>query len=410
MRKIYIIFLIVLTTSNCFAQWSQTNNGIANLSLGATLLGYSDSHLFSGAAGKMYKTNDNGNNWSEIQPPVTGNIPECGYNFSNKYFAGLNASTDCIFYSEDNGTSWKSVSGGPTTTVVRGFIGLSENIFAYTSSKGVYKSTDGGLNWSAANAGLTNLNVIYMTTLNSKIYAGTIGGGVFISTDTGVNWTQSNSGIASSDLNTTFIWQLGTKLYYVDQGGGSYVSVNDGNSWTSWVKPAMYGLSPVEISRHKGNLYVKSRHYAAGLKDSVYMTGNEGVNWKNITDNLPLNLNWSRITEFNGNVFVAFNMMSPNLGIYRKSLTTSISYNTKPELIKIYPNPFVDKITFNNTGNQRIIKISIRDIQGKTILTESNLNENFLYSGDIKNGVYFAEIMLENKQKIHQKLIKVSEY
>lgn len=400
--------MLVLATSNSFAQWVQTNNGIANLSLGAILLGNSDSHLFSGAAGKMYKTNDNGNNWSEIQPPVTGNIPECGYNFNNKYFAGLNASTDCIYYSEDNGTSWKTASGGPTTTVVRGFIGLSENIFAYTSSKGIYKSTDGGLNWSIANSGLTNLNVIYMTILNSKIYAGTIGGGVFISNDNGVNWTQSNSGIASGSLNTTFIWHLDTKLYYVDQGGSSYVSANNGTSWTSWVKPAMYGLSPVEISRYGGNLYVKSRHYLAGLKDSVYITGNEGATWKNITENLPSNLNWNRITEFNDNIFVAFNLISPNLGIYRKSLTTSTPNNLMPELINLHPNPFVDKITLSNTGNQRILKLSIRDIQGKTILTERNLRDNSVNTSDIKNGVYFAEIILENKQKIHHKLIKIS--
>lgn len=317
MRKIYLSTVILFASITCFAQWGQVNNGIANLTQGASLLGSSDTYLFAGTLGdyKMYRTNDNGNNWIEINLPAPFSVPVCGYYFSGKYFSGLNVSTDCVFYTTDNGTTWNSVTGGPKTTGVRGFHSLSGNIFAYTSSVGIYKSSDGGSTWSAANSGLTNLNVIWMETINTKLIAATIGGGVFISTDNGATWVQSNTGIAGGDLNAVLVWRMGSNLYYTAQGGGSYLSTDEGTTWSSWTKPSVMGLGVQEIHRYGSNLYMEARHFSGGLRDSVYITSDEGVSWTNITANLSAtDLNAYGITEFGGFVFIAYNLISPNLG------------------------------------------------------------------------------------------------
>lgn len=391
-----------------FAQWGQVNNGINNLTSGVKLLGSSSTHLFSGTLGgtKMYRTNDNGNNWTEIQPPVAGNVPECGYYFSSKYFSGLNSSMDCIFYSTDHGTTWNTVTGGPQTTVVRGFSSLSGNIFAYTSNKGVYKSTDGGLNWSAANSGLTNLNVVWMETINTKLITATIGGGVFVSSDNGTTWNQSNTGIAGGDLNAVLIWRMGTSLYYTAQGGGAYSSANDGTNWLTWTKPAVMGLGVNEIYRNGSNLYMKSRHFSGGLKDSIYMTSNEGVTWANITANLSASdLNASGITEFGGFAFIAYNLISPGKGIYRKTTTVGITENHLSKLITIYPNPFTDKLCLSNLSDDEIKQISIYDHQGKLILSESE-DISSINTTTLNKGLYIIQLLLTNESIMYTKMIK----
>ena len=408
MSKVLLTAVLLFAGITSYAQWGPVNNGIVNLTFGAKLLGTSNTHLFSGTLGgpKMFRTSDYGNNWTEIQPPVTGNIPECGYYFDGKYFAGLNSSMDCIFYSNDNGTNWNSVNGGPQTTVVRGFSSISETIFAFTTSKGVYKSADGGANWSEVNSGLSNQNVIWMETINSKIIAATIGAGVFISDDNGASWVQSNSGIAGGDLNASFVWRMGTTLYYYAQGGGSYTSTDEGANWIAWTKPSFFGLGMTEVYRNGSHLYLESRHFAGGLKDSIYFSSNEGVNWTNITANLSAaDLNASGITEFGGYAFVAYNLISPGLGIYRKATTVSVSETVQTDPINIYPNPFTDKIVFTNAPDRRIKQVSMFDNQGRLIVTV-NGDESSINTSQLSSGLYVIQILLSDNSVIRQKLVK----
>jgi hypothetical protein len=379
------------------------------LTSGAKLLGSSNSNLFAGTlgGGKMYRSNNNGGNWSEIQPPVTGVVPECGYYFNGNYFSGLNSSTACIYYSTNDGTTWNSVSGGPQTTVVRGFLSLSSTIFAYTSNKGIYRSTDGGSNWSAVNTGLTNLNVAWMETLNTKIFAATIGGGIFVSSDNGVTWTQSNAGITSGALNAAFIWRMGTSLYYYEQGGSFYTSNNEGTSWNNWVKPSIMGLGINEIYRNGANLFFESRHFAGGgLRDSIYFSVNEGKSWTNITSNLSaVNLNASGIIQHGGFVFIAYNLISPGFGIYRNSITVGINDSFLSSFIQFYPNPFADKIEISDTSNKNIKRISVYDNHGKMVLSVSNF-ENPLNTSSLNSGFYIIEVTLDNNMTIRNKMIK----
>lgn len=406
MKKISLLISIsILSVTSLKAQWTQVNSGISDLTQGAVTLAPSDTYLFSGANAKMYRSNTDGNSWTEIQPPIPLNVPVCGYFYNGIYFAGMNASTSCIYYSSDNGSNWNSTNGAPTASVVRGFIHLSSNLFAYTSNLGVYKSTDGGLIWNPSNTGLTNLNIIDMETINNKLIATTIGGGVFISSDNGNNWIQSNTGIGSGELNGTLTWRMGTNLYYIEQGGASYISANEGLNWTAWTKPQMMGLNPLEVHRKGNNIYVKSRHLdmtVFQLKDSIYLSQNEGISWDNITSDLPSNLNGSGLFEFNNFVYIAFNNISPGLGIYRNGInSTAIEKNLNTQKTLLYPNPFHHQLNLSN----QVEKIRIYNILGKEILYLTNpsksINTTFL-----DNGTYVLEIELTNKSKHIQKLIK----
>jgi hypothetical protein len=410
MRFLSTFILFVAVVVSGIAQWSPVNNGLINLTQGARVIGSSNTHLFAGAAAQLYRSNNLGDSWTAITSPIVSNVPESGYGLNNRFFVGMNASTDCIYSTSDNGATWDPVIGAPTTTVVRGFQRLGNSLYAYTSTKGVYKSVDGGVNWAPDTLGLTNLNVIDMDTINTSILAATIGGGVYISSNSGISWQQSNAGIGIGDLDATLLWRMGSNLYYISQGGGSYVSNNGGVSWTNWVKPAIMGLAALETYRKGNNLYVESRHFAGGLKDSLYVTSNEGVSWINITDNLPANLNGSGVFEFGGYVYMGFNLLSPGLGIYRRVDPTSSIYGPQDDpyaaVITTYPNPFNTELTINNTSSKTIQRITLYDQSGKRLFIAYHPTNLTLQTDWLQNGFYLLELQLDDKSILYRKVIK----
>lgn len=414
MKKIYLSTAFLLVSIICFAQWTQVNNGITSIPLGARLIGASNTHLFAVAINVgVFKTNDNGNNWTQVTTPVGfSSPPVAGYYFGGKYFVGLNNSTNCISYTSDNGANWTSGIGSPASTVVRGFINLSTDLFAYTSTSGVYKSSDGGVNWSPSNTGLTNLKIASMTIINTKIVVATEGAGVFISSDNGNNWVQSNTGITGS-LNGTFVWTMGTNLYFYTQTGNNYYSSsNQGANWSSAVKPSFLQSSIIgqtksikEIYRNGNNLYMISKtQFGLSINDSIFITTNEGINWTNITENLPNDVLGAGLTEFGGNIFIAYG--SANLGIYRRATTAvGINENNFSDMIKIYPNPFNDKIVVSNLSSEKIKQVTIYDNLGKLIVSES-VNTEHINTSSLSNGLYFMEILFSDNSTKTRKLIK----
>ena len=415
MRNIYLSIIILLVSVACFAQWTQVNSGINNLATGARLLGATNTDLFAvSIASGVFKTNDNGNNWTQVTTPVGfTSPPKCGYYFTGKFFVGLDNSTNCISYTSDNGVNWISGSGSPASTVVRGFISLSSDLFAFTSTKGVFKSSDGGVTWNTANTGLTNLKIASITTINNKIVLATEGAGVFISSDNGSNWVANNNGIIGSK-NGTFVWTMGTNLYFYTMTGNQYYSSNNqGANWTTAIRPAFLQSSIIgqtksikEIYRNGNNLYMMSKtQYGISITDSVFITTNEGANWTNITENLPNDVLGGGLTEFGGNIFIAYG--SSNLGIYRKGNTVGIKENYLANLISIHPNPFNDKILLSNSSNKKIKEISIYDNLGKLILSET-VNTEHINSPQLSNGLYVIKILFSDNSIAQKKLIKES--
>jgi photosystem II stability/assembly factor-like uncharacterized protein len=417
MRKIYLSTVILFASITCFSQWTQVNNGINSIPLGARLIGASNTDLFAVAINVgVFKTNDNGNNWTQVTTPVNfTSPPENGYYFSGKYFVGLDNSTNCIAYTTDNGTTWTNGIGSPASTEVRGFLDLSGNLFAYTKDVGVFKSTDGGVNWASANTGLTNLEIASMTTIGNKIVLATEGQGVFVSSDNGNNWVQSNTGISGS-LNGTFVWTMGANLYFYKLTGNQYYSSNnEGASWVSAQRPAFLQSSNFsitksikEVYRNGNNLYMISKTQSGlTINDSVYITSNEGVNWTNITDNLPNDVLGAGLTEFGGNIYIAYG--SAALGIYKRTIATNVGINENAltDLLSIYPNPFNDKIVLSNFSNEKIKQVSIYDNLGKLVLSECS-NIEYINTDGLNKGLYFMQIVFSNNTTVHKKLIKES--
>lgn len=346
-------------------------------------------------------------------PPGFTSPPKCGYYFNGKYFLGYESTSTCATYSTDNGATWNSVTGLPDVkTKVLGFFNVSNDLFLYTSAKGVFKSTDGGLTWNAANNGLSNLKIMSVTIINSKIVLATDGGGVFISSDNGSNWVQSNSGITSS-LNSNIVWTMGSNLYfYTIVGNQCFTSNNEGANWTSYnnkfpfLKSSTFGQvkSIKEVYRNGSNLYMMSTtQLSLSISDSVFISTNEGANWKNITDNLPNEILGGGLTEFNGNLFIAYG--SANTGIYRRSTTLGTNESNLSNSVNVYPNPFNDKIMLSNATSQSIKQVFVYDELGKLVLSEIG-NFEFVNTSNLNSGIYLFKIVFSDNSSLNRKLLK----
>lgn len=376
------------------AQWGQVNAGITNISMGAKVLGHSGRSIFCGTlnGAKMYRSADNGNNWSEITTPVAGNVPECGFYAGTTYYSGLNAASDCIYTSTNEGNTWAVGSGGPTSSVVRGFISAGTSVFAYTSNKGVYKSSDNGATWLQVNSGLTNLNVIWMESITNKIIAATIGAGVFVSNDNGNSWAASNTGISGGALNASFIWKMAGSLYYYEPGGTAYKSTDDAATWTAWTKPTFFGLGLNEVYRRGSNLYIETRFFSGGLRDSVFVSTNEGQSWSNITANLSASdLNASGLLEFNGFAFISYNLISPNLGVYRYVMPVGLNKESVERAsVTFFPNPTKDVLLFSSLNSDKLVTYTIISALGKELKSGIlNSEENKLDISELAEGTYY---------------------
>lgn len=368
-----LAFCLLATTVS--AQWATVNTGLPNLTTGAAMLGSSPTHLFARGGGTFCRSTDHGDTWTTGTNPEFLNPSECGYFFAGRYFAGLNSSQACIQYTEDAGDTWDPADGAPTATVVRGFFEYGGALFAYTSNAGIYRTADGET-WSAVNNGLTNLNVIGMSAAGPSFLAATIGGGVFrtLFADT---WTPA-TGIAGGDLNGENIWQMGGAHYYTAQGGAVYRSTDLGQSWTTWTAPAQFGLGLVEVKRYGTRVYMEARHFAGGgMRDSVYTTTN-GTAWTNITGNLnAADLNGSGLLEHDGQLFIAYNFLSPGVGIKRYDLNTGLDDRTVGATPIVFPVPADELLTVTLPPAQGMVAYALVDAAGRDVLRGTTAMDRF---------------------------------
>ena len=127
------------------------------------------------------------NFWEQTNGPFGGTVNSLAINSNGEIFAGTVFGG--VFRSSDNGGNWSAINTGLTDTRVRALaINSNGEIFAGTNGGGIFRSTDNGDNWSAINTGLTTTNVSALA-INSSgaIFAG--GDGVFRSSDNGDNWS-----------------------------------------------------------------------------------------------------------------------------------------------------------------------------------------------------------------------------
>ncbi|MFA5834679.1 MAG: T9SS type A sorting domain-containing protein [Bacteroidota bacterium] len=305
-----LVVLGLITVSN--AQWVKTNGyGVGG---NITFFYISGTTLFAGTDDGIYRSTDNGTQWSAVNTGLT-NIQTL-YVSGVYIFAGTSGGA---FISTNNGSSWTAING-VSGEIVSAFVVSGTNLFVGTSVGGVYVSTNNGSNWTAINNGLINKHVLSLFISGTNLFAGT-DLGVFLSTDYGASWTLRNTGLTHS-VNAIMV--SGSNLI-AGSYDGVYLSQNDGLNWTKSSTGALYVNTfiacdnclfsgsyyyGVSISTNNGSSWMAVNNglpqyepykshvsalaangtnlFVGTVGDGVFLSSNNGADWISVSSGLPL--------------------------------------------------------------------------------------------------------------------------
>lgn len=348
------------------ATWSLYDNGLTATGKQTKRLGKDNAYLYVGTPDGVYRSNDNGNSWSN----TATNLNSSANNFGN-YFGYYGGTTFCVmsanqnnggglFRSTDNGTTWtQSQSGIPTNAVLTNIIEVGSELFIGTAT-GMYKSTDNGLNWTSVTvpaaaqySALFNHNGRLIAYCNHPT-----SGGILYSDDNGGTW-QNASGVPTG----------GT-------AGKTLKGLND----------TLYTAIPTK---------------------GIYASYDNGLNWNAITGNLSiLNLSTTYDMEFfNGHLYVACfdGIMSNGTGS-----GSGVLDNFLENVASVFPNPTNGKlkIEINEKHNAEILEIYT--IMGKQLLAFSpnqKMGTIEIDLSDFAEGTYFLKVY-DGSQVYNKKIVK----
>jgi hypothetical protein len=393
----------VLISSNNGNNWISVNDGLAIayapylVSIGSEL--YATVSYFSSG---LFRTNNGGFTWSPANNGLQGNEITSSANIGTTLFAAA-YNGGGVFQSNDNGNTWTASNTGLTSLDVNSLAISGTNIFASTFSGGVFLSTNNGNSWTAVNTFLTNTQVISLTTNGINIFAGTTGG-IFLSTNNGSTWTRMYIGLPSGAIRQ--LVSSGTNIFAVLDGASTqeiYLSADTGNTWTS----VSSGL-PIHYSC-KALVHSGAELFTAYTPAGVFLSTDNGSSWSAV--NTGLVSPHVRSLAINNNLLYASLF---GAGVWKRPLSeiTTINGIQKESFISIAPNPFTSQTTISFNEEQRNTTIKIMDVLGNCIQqqiangsTGSPTRQLTLDMSGVAKGIYFVQVMLENKNVINKKII-----
>jgi hypothetical protein len=109
----------------------------------------------------------------------------------------------------------------------------------------------------------------------------------------------------------------------------------------------------------------------------------------------PYNLDEMWVTSFGNGMKVGL-MNSTGLG----------ELADNHDLLRVYPNPFNDRLNFSNhEQNQILLKVTFYDVQGRRIISELP-QDNLINTASLNPGVYFVEFVFRDNTRIFRKVLK----
>ncbi|OGU42290.1 MAG: hypothetical protein A2X61_05935 [Ignavibacteria bacterium GWB2_35_12] len=143
---------------------------------------------------KIYRTANNGDNWTQTGSGLPGNRVDCMATKSNgTIYAGLQ-NNNGVYYSTNDGNNWYSTNSGLTNLNINGlFVASNDDLYAGTNN-GVFLQTNGQSSWASFSVGLpvsSGINRIISTADNELMCA--LGDGVYKTATITLNVTNISS-------------------------------------------------------------------------------------------------------------------------------------------------------------------------------------------------------------------------
>ena len=388
MKHFITIYLSILLSSICNAQWTQSL-GTESLNM-QSLITFETYNLAGGSTG-AYSSIDEAETYISSNTGNDPTEPTRGFAFDGTYI--YTCTSQGVYRSSDNGSTWVQKNLGLTNLLTSG-ITYSSPYLIVVGPSGVFKSLDNGDNWTAA--GLSGTDVRCVTSINDTLFVGTNGFGIYTSVDWGTNWTTINNGLSSSS-NLRAIEAKGSTLFAGGQvGTGVFRSMDYGLNWT-----LLSGGLP--NGSYRGFASNDSIIVAGSFGAGVFYSVDNGETWVEINSGL-LDLTIFDL-ELNDNFIIA---ATDTKGVFRfplSNIVLSVSDLIFNDSVTCYPNPANSTVWISSQTNLENISYKLIDIKGSLILSgKINGNKHEINIDALLNGVYF--IHFDNPELAPFKLIK----
>ncbi|MDF2457003.1 MAG: hypothetical protein K0R51_2996, partial [Cytophagaceae bacterium] len=80
-------------------------------------------------------------------------------------------------------------------------------------------------------------------------------------------------------------------------------------------------------------------------------------------------------------------------------VTSSVAHGSEESVVNLYPNPVTDQMTWEYKGSDAIIKMHLRDINGKSVSAWNN-SVTTIDMSSLVQGVYILEVEWENSKQV----------
>jgi photosystem II stability/assembly factor-like uncharacterized protein len=298
-------------TSTSGAVWDTVILGVTNSIYNIKFVNSTTGYL-TGSSGLFRFTTNGGINWAGVNPATTSSLYSIAVSGSDIYVSGYTSTTQDIFKSTDNGTTWTSVSfsGAPTISGFNTYsMALSGSTFILVGTYGeMIRSTNTGSNWTSLmyRRSLASLTDLYANSSGRVIAVGHNPGSpdvIMYSGDAGATWNTANY-IATDYINT--ISMLNNTTGYISGRWGRFAKTTDAGATWDTSKTANPTLVPYFCNGvdfvNESTGWIVGGTPGVGGNTKIWKTTDAGSNWT------------EQVSAYSGPVGVKINMFDANTG------------------------------------------------------------------------------------------------
>jgi len=317
------------------ATWSLLHGG-AGFTIAGPIYCPTSGGILAGASGlsapeEIVRSTDGGDSWTEIS---SGFMPS-GFCRDDSGEIYASSSSNGIFRSSDAGLSWTPANGNLAFTAFScviadstGTLYAAETVGG-SSGAGVYRSTDRGAHWARTFAySLVAVQALFRTRTGA-ILAGTYGDGIYRSSDAGASWPPASAGLSNRYV-TTFASDRAGDLF-AGTLRGLFQSTDDGVTWAETDNGMM--------NRYVRSLAVSSGNLFAGTAISIFRSTDDATSWNESASGIVSSFCTLVAANKYGAVIAATNAAG---GLYRTTDSGSTWLTANPA--------FADKLVFSLTS------------------------------------------------------------
>jgi len=370
--------------------WFNYGNAIPYLKV-YDMINCGDNLLLATSEGVFY-SNDEGNKWQYIEYDFSQTISKFASDNMNKVFAA--SDNGRIFVSNDWGISWMQLPNAfDESSEIINMVYDGVNLLIATK-KNILYSTNKGASWQYLNwYGMDDILSVFLS--ENKIFASVNYEGIYIYDLSSPGWILFDNSweyVESGRMGYKMVFD--EKNIYSINGGSLYVSSLNNISWETKISTNVEGLWKLNINEDELIIYSNLL--------SLYFSYDHGNSWFECTDGLRPGLPYltDKIIFMNENLYAN---IDNKYGIWRRPYqeinTSTVAKNSHFKNIIHYPNPSYEIVCFTWPESKKELNLTVFNLQGQPVLNKIVTKNNPVNIKPLKNGVYLYRLS-SKKSKI----------